>query len=69
MSGNSHALTHIPSVFGGASIAIGIWTYGYHIMSFLGNRLTLHSPSRGFTMELGAAIAVIIATRLSMLPS
>ena len=36
-------------------------------MSFLGNRLTLHSPSRGFTMELGAAIAVIIATRLSML--
>ncbi|KAL5363251.1 phosphate transporter [Aspergillus floccosus] len=53
-------------VFGGAGIAIGIWTYGYHIMSFLGNRLTLHSPSRGFTMELGAAIAVIIATRLKL---
>ncbi|KAE8405023.1 phosphate transporter [Aspergillus pseudonomiae] len=53
-------------VFGGAAIAIGIWTYGYHIMSFLGNRLTLHSPSRGFTMELGAAIAVIIATRLKL---
>lgn len=37
-------------------------------MRNLGNRLTLHSPSRGFAMELGAAIAVIIATRLSMSP-
>lgn len=37
-------------------------------MRNLGNRLTLHSPSRGFAMELGAAIAVIIATRLSTSP-
>ncbi|KAJ9486618.1 hypothetical protein VN97_g6719 [Penicillium thymicola] len=63
------AKTEVPIwilVFGGASIAIGIWTYGYHIMRNLGNRLTLHSPSRGFAMELGAAIAVIIATRLKL---
>lgn len=34
-------------------------------MRNLGNRLTLHSPSRGFSMELGACITVILATRLS----
>ncbi|KAK2681809.1 Phosphate transporter [Fusarium oxysporum f. sp. vasinfectum] len=52
--------------FGGAGIALGIWTYGYNIMRNLGNRLTLHSPSRGFSMELGAAITIILATRLKL---
>jgi sodium-dependent phosphate transporter len=54
-------------VFGGAMLVIGVWTYGYNIMRNLGNRLTLQSPSRGFSMELGSAIAVIMATRLSKL--
>jgi sodium-dependent phosphate transporter len=34
-------------------------------MRNLGNRLTLHSPSRGFSMELGSVITIILATRLS----
>lgn len=50
-------------VYGGAMIVIGLATYGYNIMSILGNRLTLHSPSRGFSMELGAAITVILASQ------
>jgi sodium-dependent phosphate transporter len=54
------------SCFGGGAIALGIWTYGYNIMRNLGNRLTLHSPSRGFSMELGACITVILATRLKL---
>ena len=53
-------------VFGGFAIVVGLWTYGYHIMRNLGNRLTLHSPSRGFSMELGSAITVILATRLGL---
>ncbi|KIW41575.1 uncharacterized protein PV06_07124 [Exophiala oligosperma] len=53
-------------VFGGAAIVIGLWTYGYNIMRNLGNRITLHSPSRGFSMELGAAVTVIMATRLKL---
>ncbi|KAH9989593.1 phosphate transporter [Xylariaceae sp. FL0662B] len=52
--------------FGGAGIVIGLWTYGYHIMANLGNRLTLNSPSRGFSMELGSATTIIIATRLKL---
>ncbi|PKS05936.1 hypothetical protein jhhlp_007769 [Lomentospora prolificans] len=53
-------------VFGGVAIALGIWTYGYNIMRNLGNRITLHSPSRGFSMELGSACTIILATRLKL---
>lgn len=53
-------------VFGGAAISIGLWTYGYNLMRNLGNRITLHSPSRGFCMELGAALTVVMATRLAL---
>ena len=48
-------------------LVIGLWTYGYHLMRNLGNKLSLHSPSRGFSMELGSVITIAIATRLSML--
>lgn len=52
--------------YGGAAIVIGLWTYGYNIMSNLGNKLTLMSPTRGFSMELGSAITVVMATRLAL---
>jgi len=49
--------------FLGGAIVVGLWTYGYKIMTNLGNRITLISPSRGFSMELGSAITIIVATR------
>ncbi|KAI5795372.1 phosphate transporter [Peziza echinospora] len=52
--------------YGGGAIVIGLWTYGYNMMKNLGNRLTLQSPSRGFSMELGAAVTVVMATRLAL---
>lgn len=52
--------------FGGIGIAIGVWTYGYRIMANLGNRITLMSPSRGFSIELGSVVSIVIATRLGM---
>jgi sodium-dependent phosphate transporter len=52
--------------YGGAAIVIGLWTYGYNIMRNLGNRLTLMSPTRGFSMELGSAVTVVMATRLAI---
>lgn len=52
--------------FTAASLVIGIWTYGYNIMRNLGNRLTLQSPSRGFAIELGAAVTVVMATQLAI---
>lgn len=45
--------------FGGAMIVIGLATYGYNIMRVLGNKITLLSPSRGFSMELGSSITVM----------
>ena len=52
--------------FGGGAIVLGLWTYGYNIMRNLGNKITLHSPSRGFSMELGSAVTVVMATRLAL---
>jgi phosphate/sulfate permease len=52
--------------YGGAGLTIGLWFYGYNIMRQLGNRITLHSPSRGFSMELGSAVTVVMATRLAL---
>jgi solute carrier family 20 (sodium-dependent phosphate transporter) len=68
-SGEVSAKSPVPIwvlVYGGTAIVIGLWTYGYSIMRNLGNRLTLHSPSRGFSMELASAITVILAMRLSL---
>ncbi|SPO27610.1 probable PHO89 - Na+/phosphate co-transporter [Ustilago trichophora] len=52
--------------FGGIAIVIGLGTYGWKLMSVLGNRLTMHSPSRGFSMELGASITVVLASYLGL---
>jgi solute carrier family 20 (sodium-dependent phosphate transporter) len=45
------------------SICMGLWFYGFNRMRTLGNRLTFHSPSRGFCMEMGAAITILLAAR------
>jgi sodium-dependent phosphate transporter len=50
----------------GIAIDIGLMTMGYKIMSVLGNNLTYHTPSRGFSMELGAALAVVTASFLGI---
>jgi sodium-dependent phosphate transporter len=49
--------------FGAGMLVLGLATYGYNIMAVLGNRITLHSPSRGFSMELAASITVILASQ------
>lgn len=51
---------------GGLGLGFGFWTYGYHIMRNLGNRVTKHSPTRGYSMELAAAITVLLATNLKL---
>lgn len=51
---------------GGLTLGVGFWTFGYHIMRNLGNRITKHSPSRGYAMELAAAITVLLATQFGL---
>ncbi|KAK0223966.1 sodium:inorganic phosphate symporter [Armillaria fumosa] len=53
-------------VAGALFLVIGLATYGYNIMAVLGNRMTLHSPSRGYSMELGSAITVVLASQYAI---
>ncbi len=52
--------------YGGVAISIGLMTYGYRLIAVLGNRLTLHSPSRGFSAEFGASLVVVLASYLGL---
>ncbi|KAK4158902.1 putative phosphate permease [Cladorrhinum sp. PSN259] len=49
-----------------ATISLGLMTYGYNIMKVMGNKITYHSPSRGCSMEMGAAITVLVFSQYSL---
>ncbi|KAI1078620.1 phosphate transporter [Whalleya microplaca] len=49
-----------------AMISIGLCTYGYNIMKVMGNKITYHSPSRGCSMEMGAAVTVLVFSQYSL---
>lgn len=51
---------------GGAGIVLGLATWGYRIIKAIGVRLTKVTPSRGMSIELGAAITVVTASRLGL---
>ncbi|KAK3686974.1 hypothetical protein LTR37_019276 [Vermiconidia calcicola] len=53
-------------VVAGLLLGIGFWFFGYHIVRALGNKITQMSPTRGFSTELGAAITVLMASRLGL---
>lgn len=50
----------------GFLLGLGFWVFGYHILRSLGNKITQLSPTRGFSMELGDAITVLLASRLGL---
>jgi len=51
---------------GGVGIVLGLVMWGYRIIVAIGVKLTKLTPSRGFSIEIGAAITVIIASRLGL---
>lgn len=53
-------------VIAGFLLGAGFWFFGYHIIRALGNRITRMSPTRGYSVELGAAITVLVASRLGL---
>ncbi|ERF72979.1 hypothetical protein EPUS_05060 [Endocarpon pusillum Z07020] len=48
------------------AICIGFITYGYNIMKVMGNKITYHSPSRGSSMEMGAAITILVFSQYKL---
>ena len=51
---------------GGVGIVLGLALFGYKIISAIGVKIAKITPSRGFSIELGAAVMVIIGTRLHL---
>lgn len=51
---------------GGAGIVLGLAMWGYRIIVAIGVKLTKLTPSRGFSIEIGAAITVLIASRIGI---
>lgn len=53
-------------VIAGLLLGTGFWFYGFNIVRALGNRITQMSPTRGFSIELGAAITVLLASHYGL---
>ena len=51
---------------GGFGIVLGLATYGYKIMCAIGVKMCRITPSRGFAIELGAAIVIVIGSQLGI---
>ncbi|CAM9351711.1 unnamed protein product, partial [Sphacelaria rigidula] len=51
---------------GGAGIVVGLALYGYKIISAIGVKIAKITPSRGFAIELGSAMMIIIGSRLEI---
>lgn len=68
-TGMASAKTDTPiwiKTVGGLTLGFGFWTFSYHIMRNLGNRITKHSPTRGYSIELAAAITGLLTSRLGL---
>ncbi len=53
-------------VLGGVGIAVGIGLLGYKVMSTVGEKITLLTNTRGFSVQFGAATTVLAASNLGM---
>lgn len=51
---------------GGVGIVIGLATWGWRVIETIGKKITELTPSRGFAAEFGAAITIVLASRLGM---
>ena len=53
-------------LFGGVSISIGLWIWGRKVIKTMGNDLTKITPSTGFTIEVGAALTVLLCSKIGL---
>jgi sodium-dependent phosphate transporter len=51
---------------GGIGMGLGLFVYGYKIIRAIGVKLVKVTPSRGFSIELGAAIVIIFGSYLGI---
>ncbi|XP_075161224.1 na[+]-dependent inorganic phosphate cotransporter type III [Haematobia irritans] len=53
-------------IYGGIGISIGLWLWGRRVIETIGNDLTKITSSTGFTIEIGAAITVLLASKVGI---
>ena len=64
--GGKSALPFWVLVLGGAGIVLGLATFGRHVMTTVGEKITHLTPSRGFAAELAAAMTIVVASGTGM---
>ncbi len=53
-------------LLGGVGIVIGLATYGYKVIETIGTKITEITPSRGFAAEFGAAMTILIGSKMGI---
>ena len=51
---------------GGIGIVIGLASWGWRVIETVGRKITELTPSRGFSAEFGAAVTIVVASRLGL---
>ncbi len=53
-------------MLGGLGIVIGLATWGWRVIETIGKCITELTPTRGFAAEFGAAITIVLASKLAL---
>ena len=51
---------------GGIGIVIGLATWGWRVIETIGKKITELTPTRGFSAEFGAAITILLASKMGL---